>query len=242
VANLPNTPWLTPGFRAAPLLRPPFEILYSCGILAMKYLLMSILDFACMVSCCCLHWPVLYVAVYAVLYYFAVLGYLNPIYSLSVWFFFSFLQLVEDCFPMMVLFASFTSYCWLVASGFWLLGPVLCGWVLGAGLALRAQSFYNWLLEIMLAFASLVAVICRLFNCLLELLCLLWLVLAACPFASFGWWRVGLIGCCPIWEAYWQCRLLLHLISAVAVMCCMLGWKELCCCFLGLLTDVFFVC
>ena len=33
-------------------------------------------------------------------------------------------SLVEDCFPLLVLFAGFTFYCWLVASGFWLLGPL----------------------------------------------------------------------------------------------------------------------
>ena len=33
-------------------------------------------------------------------------------------------SLVEDCFLLLVLFAGFTFYCWLVASGFWLLGPL----------------------------------------------------------------------------------------------------------------------
>jgi len=74
VANLSNTPRLTPGFRAAQLLTPPlpFEILCFCGILAKEYILVSILGFF-------LYGILfLYVAVYDVLYCFAGLGCWSP--------------------------------------------------------------------------------------------------------------------------------------------------------------------
>jgi len=115
---------LTPGFRAAPLLPLPlpFDILCSCGILAKEYILVSILGFACMVFYYCLHRLVIY-SIVVLLCCFGLSGALfiaSRFGSFSASF-----SLVEVYFPLLVLFAGFTFYCWLVASGFWLLGPLL---------------------------------------------------------------------------------------------------------------------
>ena len=109
MANLPNTPQLTPGFKAAQVLPPPLPFECFCGILAKEYILVYILGLACMVFCYCLHRPVLYVAVYVVLYYFAGLGCWSPRFG-------SFL-------PLLVLFAGLLP----LVSGCWALFYGLCG-------------------------------------------------------------------------------------------------------------------